>query len=149
MPAQALRSACTVFIPGEDVRRSDMAVAWIPEPSRLSRGETSLSPGKRAPGEARRGSRGRSGLRPVGTAVSINGRRVALRRKSDPLGDGRCLGGAAVAGSARNEYFLLMDSRLSFDGRYFGLNRQIKDTPGRAELLWAKPASERLRSWLA
>ena len=35
------------------------------------------------------------------------------------------------------EYFLLMDSPLSFDGRYFGVT-QRKDLVGRAVLLWAR-----------
>ena len=38
-----------------------------------------------------------------------------------------------------SERFLLMDSALSFDGRYFGVTRS-GDVLGRAELLWAKPA---------
>ena len=37
------------------------------------------------------------------------------------------------------EYFLMMDSPASFDGRYFGVTRSV-DILGRAEPLWAKPA---------
>ena len=35
------------------------------------------------------------------------------------------------------EYFLLMDSPLSFDGRYFGTTRR-GDILGRAEPLWTR-----------
>ena len=38
---------------------------------------------------------------------------------------------------AAGEYFLLMDSPDSFDGRYFGLTRR-EDLVGRAVLLWAR-----------
>jgi type IV secretory pathway protease TraF len=37
----------------------------------------------------------------------------------------------------QGELFLLMDSSLSFDGRYFGISR-MEDLVGRAKLLWAR-----------
>ena len=69
-------------------------------------------------------------------ALVIDGRTVAKRRGSDF--SGRPLPWwSGCRELRRDEYFLLMDSPASFDGRYFGVTRG-DDVLGRAELLWAR-----------
>ena len=121
---------------GEAVRRGDMVVAWAPEPARSLAAQRHYLPAnvplvKRvaaAPGDRVCAAAG---------VVSINSRRVAVRRKADP--SGRAMPWWSGCHRLRaGEYFLLTDSLLSFDGRYFGVT-QSADVLGRAKLLWASP----------
>jgi len=72
-----------------------------------------------------------------GTAILINGRKVAMRRARDRAG--RVLpwwNGCVRLGPG--QYFLLIAaSPLSFDGRYFGATTRA-DLVGTATLLWAR-----------
>lgn len=71
-----------------------------------------------------------------GSTVSINGRPVTTRQRSDAAGRPMpWWGGCRQLRS--HEYFLLMDSRLSFDGRYFGVTPSSY-VIGRAELRWPR-----------
>jgi conjugative transfer signal peptidase TraF len=119
----------------DHVQAGEMVVAWIPEPARALAAERRYLPSnvplvKKV--AAARGGR----VCAVGEAIWVDGRHVAARREGDgrdrlmpwwtgchDLGDG--------------EYFLLMDSPGSFDGRYFGITER-RDLVGRAVLLWAR-----------
>ena len=120
---------------GGPIRSGDMVVAWTPEPARSLAARRHYLPAnvpivKRVVAVA--GDR----ICAVGTSVSINGNRAAARRNVDSNGRvmPRWTGCRRLSGG---EYFLLMDSPLSFDGRYFGVT-QRKDLVGRAVLLWAR-----------
>ena len=119
------------------VRRGDMVVAWTPRPARELAASRHYLPAnvplvKRvaaAPGDEVCAS---------ASSILINHRRAATRQRVD--GAGRPMpwwSGCRRLGPG--QYFLLMESPLSFDGRYFGVTRS-SDVLGRAELLWAKPA---------
>lgn len=119
------------------VRRGDMVIAWAPEPARqLAAGRRYLpanvplvkhvaaAPGDRVCAE--------------GNRISINGKPVAKRRRTDSAGRSMpWWSGCRRLGF--QEYFLLMDGAMSFDGRYFGVT-DGNHLLGRAELLWAKAA---------
>jgi conjugative transfer signal peptidase TraF len=117
------------------VRRGDMVIAWAPEPARSLAAKRRYVPGaiplvKRV--AAGQGDR----VCALRTAISINGRRAAIRRKSDRAG--RPMPWWNGCRRLRfGEYFLLTDSPWSFDGRYFGVTGR-NDLVGRAELLWAR-----------
>ena len=122
---------------GEPVRRGDMVVAWTPEPARSLAARRHYLPAN-VPLVKRVAAVAGDRVCAAGSRVSINGRRVATRQKSDAEGrplprwtDCRRLD--------HGEYFLLMDRAGSFDGRYFGVTER-KELVGRAVLLWAKPA---------
>lgn len=116
------------------VRSGDMVVVWIPGNERSLAASRRYVPAnvplvKRV--AAAQGDR----LCASGPDIRINGRLVATRLKRDP--SGRPMPwwtGCPALGPG--DVFLLTDSRLSFDGRYFGVTRK-KDIVGRAQLLWA------------
>ena len=121
----------------EPVRRGDMVVAWTPEPFRSLAATRRYLPAN-VPLVKRIAAATGDRVCAVDNIVSINGRRVATRQQWDaaqrPM--------PRWSGCHRlnqGEYFLLMDSPLSFDGRYFGVT-QRQNLVGRAVLLWAKPA---------
>lgn len=122
---------------GEPVRRGDVAVAWTPEPSRTLAARRHYLPAN-VPLVKRVAAVAGDRVCAADTGISINGRRVASRRREDTAGRPMpwWTGCRRLSGG---EYFLLMDSELSFDGRYFGATSG-KDVLGRAELLWAQPS---------
>ncbi|HEY1146600.1 MAG TPA: S26 family signal peptidase [Allosphingosinicella sp.] len=125
---------------GRPVRRGDMVVAWTPEPARSLAARRHYLPAN-VPLVKRVAAVTGNRVCAVGASVSIDGRRAATRQVRDRAG--RPL--AWWNGCRRlraGEYFLLMDSPLSFDGRYFGVTRR-REILGRAELLWARPAKGR------
>jgi conjugative transfer signal peptidase TraF len=121
--------------PRAPVRRGDMVVAWLPQGARLIAASRHYLPAnvplvKRvAAVEGDRVCAGRS-------AIRINGRRVAMRLSQDSRGRPMPWWGGCRR-LRPGEYFLLMDSRRSFDGRYFGIT-QARDLVGRAVLLWKR-----------
>lgn len=122
---------------GEPVRPGDMAIAWTPEPARSLAARRRYLPAN-VPLVKRVAAVAGDEVCAADEAVSINGRLVATRRRSDAAG--RLMpwwNGCRQL--IEGEYFLLMDSPASFDGRYFGVT-QSKCLLGRAVLLWAKPA---------
>jgi conjugative transfer signal peptidase TraF len=122
---------------GEPVRRGEMAIARIPGPSRPLAARRHYLPAN-VPLVKRVAAVAGDRVCAAGAAVSINGKRVAVRRRSD--GAGRPMPWWIGCYQLRaQEYFLLTGSPLSFDGRYFGLTRG-KELLGRADLLWAKPS---------
>lgn len=116
------------------ISRGDMVVAWTPKLARsLAAGRHYLP--ANVPLVKRVAAAAGDRVCADGSGLWINGRRVAERQRFDSAGRPmprwtgcRWLGDG--------EYFLLMDSPLSFDGRYFGVT-QRKDLVGRAVLLWA------------
>ena len=122
---------------GEPVRRGDMVVAWTPEPARSLAARRHYLPAN-VPLVKRVAAVAGDRVCAAGSRVSINGRRVATRQKSDAAGRPM----PWWTGCRRldqGEYLLLMDRADSFDGRYFGVTER-KELVGRAVLLWAKPA---------
>jgi conjugative transfer signal peptidase TraF len=121
---------------GAPVRRGDMVVAWTPQPVRSLAARrhyllANVPLVKRVAAVA--GDRVCAG----GATVSVNGRRVALRQRTDRAGRLMPRWSGCHRLRAR-QYFLLMDNPFSFDGRYFGVTRR-DELIGRAKLLWAKP----------
>lgn len=123
--------------PGGPVRRGDMVVAWTPEPARALAATRRYLPAN-VPLVKRVAAGAGDCICAAGSRVSINGRRVAVRQRSDPAARGMPWWNGCRRLNA-DEYFLLMDHASSFDGRYFGVTHG-RDVIGRAELLWAKPA---------
>ena len=122
---------------GKPVRRGDMVVAWMPEPDRMLAARRHYLPSN-VPLVKRVAAISGDRVCAVGSAVSINGTRVAARKPTDAAGR-RMPWWNGCRRLGKEEYFLLMDSPLSFDGRYFGLTRG-DHVLGRAELLWRRPA---------
>lgn len=120
---------------GAPVRRGDMAVAWTPEPARNLAARRHYLPAN-VPLVKRVAAVAGDRVCAAGSIVSINGRRVAMRQASDPTGRPMPWW-SGCRQLRRHEYFLLMDSALSFDGRYFGTTRS-GDILGPAELLWPR-----------
>lgn len=112
----------------------DLVIAWTPEPARSLAARRHYLPAN-VPLVKRAAAVAGDQVCAVGRAVFINGGPVAVRQRWDsakrpmPWWNG-CYRLAA------GEYFLLMGSPLSFDGRYFGVTRS-SDVIGRAKLLWA------------
>ena len=117
------------------IRRGDMVIAWTPEPARALAARRHYLPAnvplvKRV--AAARGDR----VCASGRSIRINGSRVATRRVSDSAGRPMpWWNGCRRLG--QGEYFLLMESPQSFDGRYFGITK-ARDLVGKAVLLWSR-----------
>ena len=123
--------------PDERIDRGDMVVAWTPEPARSLAARRHYLPAN-VPLVKRVAAVAGDRVCAADSLISINGRRAATRQKSDAAG--RPMPRWSGCQELRaGDYFLLMDSRLSFDGRYFGVTRST-DLIARAELLWATPA---------
>ena len=119
------------------VRRRDMVIAWTPEPARSLAARRHYLPAN-VPLVKRVAAVAGDRVCALGKLISINGKAVAIRRKSDAAGRPMpWLSGCRVL--RHDEYFLLMDNPLSFDGRYFGVTRR-QELVGRAVLLWARAA---------
>lgn len=119
----------------QDVRAGEMVIAWTPGPARSLAAERRYLPSN-VPLVKRVGAVAGDRVCAIGEAVWVNGRHVGARRDVD--GAGRAM--PAWTGChdlLASEYFLLMESPDSFDGRYFGVTRQ-EDLVGRAVLLWAR-----------
>ena len=107
---------------GEPVRRGDMVVAWTPEPARSLAARRHYLPAN-VPLVKRVAAVAGDRVCAAGSRVSINGRRVATRQKSDAAGRPM----PWWTGCRRldqGEYLLLMDRADSFDGRYFGVTQR-------------------------
>jgi len=121
---------------GKQVRRGEMVVAWTPGPARLLAASRRYLPAN-VPLVKRVAAVAGDRVCASGQAISINGRPVALRRSIDAAG--RAMPWWSGCRDLRaGEYLLLMDSRASFDGRYFGITREA-DLIGQAVLIWATP----------
>ncbi|HEY0630108.1 MAG TPA: S26 family signal peptidase [Sphingomicrobium sp.] len=124
--------------PGAPVRRGDMVVAWTPGRARMLAAERRYLP-RNVPLVKRVAAVAGDRICGLGGILSINGRRLAARQRTDPAGRPM----PAWQGCRRlrrPEYLLLMDSPSSFDGRYFGPTRR-SEILGRAHLVWAGGAN--------
>jgi conjugative transfer signal peptidase TraF len=120
---------------GPAVRRGDMVIAWAPRPARSLAASRRYLPAN-VPLVKRVAAISGDLVCANGPRVRINGRLAAFRRRHDPsLRLMPWWEGCRKIG--QGELFLLMDSSLSFDGRYFGISR-MEDLVGRAKLLWAR-----------
>lgn len=118
-----------------DVRTGEMVIAWTPEPARSLAAERRYLPSN-VPLVKRVGAARGDRVCAIGEAIWVNGRHVAARREVD--GSGRPMPWwTGCRDLALGEYFLLMDSPASFDGRYFGVT-QRDDLVGRAVPLWTR-----------
>jgi conjugative transfer signal peptidase TraF len=119
----------------DHVRADEMVIAWTPEPARTLAAERHYLPSN-VPLVKRVAAIAGDKVCTIGEAIWVNGRHVGARREVDGAGRGM----PAWTGChdlAAGEYFLLMESPSSFDGRYFGVTRR-EDLVGRAVLLWAR-----------
>lgn len=123
--------------PPDNVGTGEMVIAWTPEPARSLAAARRYLPSN-VPLVKRVGADVGDRVCAIGPAIRVNGRLVAARREVDR--EGRPMPWwTGCRQLAAGEYFLLMDSAASFDGRYFGITRR-EELVGRAVLLWAKPA---------
>lgn len=116
-------------------RTGDMVAAWTPAPARALAAKRHYLPSN-IPLIKRVRASGGDTVCAKGQFVTVNGRRAALRRRWD--GEGRPMPwwtGCRLIPDG--DYFLLMDSPDSFDGRYFGVTKR-SDLIGRSALLWAR-----------
>lgn len=121
--------------PPRDLRPGDMAIAWTPEPARSLAAMRRYLPSN-VPLLKRVAASAGDRVCGIGETVWINGRRAASRRRMD--GRGRPLPSwTGCRDLGPNEFFLLMDHRGSFDGRYFGITSRA-ELVGRAVRLWAR-----------
>lgn len=119
--------------PNAPVQRGDMVIAWTPGPARELAAARHYLPSnvplvKRvaaAPGDE---------VCALARSVLINRKRVATRQRIDGAGRPMPWWNGCIH-LATGEYFLLMDSPGSFDGRYFGITRD-NELLGQAALLW-------------
>jgi type IV secretory pathway protease TraF len=117
------------------LRRGDMVAAWTPRAARRLAAEGHYLPAN-VPLVRRIAARAGDRVCAVGALVSVNGRVAARRRAAD----GRkrpMLWWSGCHDLSPGEFFLLMESPDSFDGRYFGMTNGA-DLLGRARLLWAR-----------
>lgn len=119
----------------EQVRAGEMVIAWTPEPARSLAAERRYLPSN-VPLVKRVGAVAGDQVCAIGEAIWVNGRHVGARREVDGAGR-RMPVWTGCRELAAGEYFLLMESPDSFDGRYFGVTRR-EDLVGRAVLLWAR-----------
>lgn len=119
----------------DNVRAGEMVIAWTPEPARSLAAERRYLPSN-VPLVKRVGAVAGDRACAIGEAIWVNGRHVGARREVDGTGR-RMPTWTGCRQLAAGEYFLLMESPDSFDGRYFGVTRR-EDLVGRAVLLWAR-----------
>lgn len=118
-----------------EARTGEMVIAWTPAPARSLAAERHYLPSN-VPLVKRIAAAGGDRVCAIGETIRVNGRHVAARRETD--GKGRPMPSwTGCRDLAQGEYFLLMGSPDSFDGRYFGLTRR-EELVGRAVLLWAR-----------
>lgn len=119
----------------ERVRPGETVIARTPEPARSLAAERRYLPSN-VPLVKRIAAAAGDRVCAIGEAVFVNGRHLATRRLADRRGRTMPFW-TGCRDLAEGEYFLLMDSPDSFDGRYFGITRR-EDLVGRAVLLWAR-----------
>lgn len=123
-------------VPVNDLRRGDMAAAWLPEGARDLAATRRYLP-RDVPLVKLVAATAGDRLCAPDNRVLVNGKVKALRRSADP--SGRPLSwwrGCRLLGPG--EVFLLSpDAPDAFDGRYFGVTR-AREIIGKASLLWRR-----------
>jgi conjugative transfer signal peptidase TraF len=120
--------------PAEGAMPGDMAIAWPPDEARRLGAERRYLPAN-VPLVKRVAAAAGDRVCAAGEAVFINGRRVALRRASDP--SGRPMPWWTGCENLAGGDLLLLNPQVSeaFDGRYFGVTRRSQIV-GLARLIW-------------
>jgi len=121
--------------PGAPIARGDMIVAWAPREARSLAARRLYLP-LNVPLVKRVVATNGDRVCAVGRAITINGRRAAVRLRKDEAGRPMPSWHGCVTLGSR-DLFLLMPAPTSFDGRYFG---PIKagSVIGKARPLWLR-----------
>jgi type IV secretory pathway protease TraF len=119
------------------LRAGQMALAWPPAAARALGAERHYLP-RNVPLVKRVAAAAGDLVCARGAAITVNGRRVAVRRGADPAGRALPWGWSGCE-RLRGGDLLLVSPRepLAFDGRYFGISRG-GEVLGRARLLWPR-----------
>lgn len=113
----------------------DMVAAWPPRSARRTAAARSYLPFD-VPLVKRVAAAGGDRVCAKREIISVNGLRIAIRRRRDPSGRAMPWWSGCVR-LRHGELFLLSTGvPLAFDGRYFGVTR-APEIVGRARLLWA------------
>jgi type IV secretory pathway protease TraF len=119
------------------LRAGDMALAWAPATARALGAERHYLP-RNVPLVKRVAATTGDVVCAQGTAILVNGRRVAVRRGADPAGRALPWSWSGCDRLRPGDVLLLSpDQPLAFDGRYFGISRG-GHILGRASLLWPR-----------
>ena len=126
--------------PGTPPARGDMVIAWVPSEARGLAARRHYLPAN-IPLVKRVAAVAGDTVCAVGPVLSVNGNRVAERRRFDTA-HRRLPWWEGCATLGKGELFLLMtDAPDSFDGRYFGPTRAA-DVVGRARLIVASRSEQ-------
>lgn len=121
--------------PGAPIRPGDLVIARLPEQVRHLAATRQYLPINVPLVKRVAGSAG-DDVCAVQERIAVNGRPVAQHRRADPAGRPMPFWTGCIR-LRGDQLFLLMDTPLSFDGRYFGIT-QGRDVIGKATLLWAR-----------
>lgn len=133
--SSSVRRGLYLVLPATRLRRGDMVAARAPLSARRLAAERHYLPSS-VPLIKRVAAGPGSRLCAAGPTIMVDGGRVAVRRLRDLKGRPLpTFSGCHRLG--RTQFFLLGDSRFSFDGRYFGPSEK-RDIIGRARLLWGR-----------
>jgi len=121
--------------PWSGARRGDVVVAWAPAEARRLAAVRHYLPAT-APLVKRVAAVGGDLACASGRRITVNGERIAFRRKADPAGRTlpRWNGCRRLADG---EFLLVGEGPLAFDGRYFGVTGPSSFV-GRAVLIWRR-----------
>jgi conjugative transfer signal peptidase TraF len=112
----------------------ETAIAWAPEPARRLAAARGYLPAN-VPLVKRVAAAAGDRVCARNRVVFVNGRRVALRRRSDPSGR-RLPWWSGCTLLKPGDVFLLSAAPTAFDGRYFGITH-ARQLIGSARLIWA------------
>jgi conjugative transfer signal peptidase TraF len=122
--------------PGTAPGRGDMAIAWPPAAARQLAAHRRYLP-VNVPLVKRVVAVAGDTICGVGRTVTVNGRRVALRRAADAEGRPLPAWKGCIRLAPGMVFLLMTETPDSFDGRYFGPTA-ARDTIGRATPLWLR-----------
>ena len=123
--------------PGQEVRPGGMALARVPAMARRLAAERHYLP-RNVPLVKHVAAAAGDTVCARGAVISVNGRRVAVRRRTDPSGRAMPWSWTGCERLRGGDLLLVSQGQpLAFDGRYFGVSRR-GDVVGRARLLWAR-----------
>jgi conjugative transfer signal peptidase TraF len=123
--------------PAYRVRPGDWALAWTPAGARRLAAERHYLP-RNVPLVKHVAAAAGDTVCADGAAISVNGRRVAVRRRTDPSGRAMPWLWTGCERLRGGDLLLVSPGQpLAFDGRYFGISRG-RDVIGSARLLWRR-----------
>jgi type IV secretory pathway protease TraF len=119
------------------LRAGDMALAWTPAAARVLASERHYLP-RNVPLVKHVAAAAGDVVCAIGETISVNGRRVAVRRRADPAARALPWSWSGCERLRGEDVLLLSPGQpLAFDGRYFGVSRGV-DVIGRARLVWPR-----------